>query len=331
MIAYKSMMRTSLPIIHDGDHGTDDVTTTLYLLGHPDIFRLLGVTTVQGNVPVSTCTRNALRTLSLVNAHHIPVFEGCATPLSRPRPIGDDAFGDDGLGGADHLPAPLFDAQDQDAVSWMMETLHASNEKITFIVTGPLTNLATLLHRAPDLAHKIDHVVIMGGALNPLATTYERCGNITEFAEFNFYMDPEAADFVVGFKGFNITLLPLDATHHMDVTKARQARALAALPAPINAEIVKLLTAAAHLDQPKFACEGAFHHDTMTGVYLARPDLFEVNEMRIRVVCDDAHRAGQCVPSDDTSRPLVRVITALRDSDVIFDEMIRGIERALSQ
>jgi purine nucleosidase len=326
----RQAMQTKIPVIHDGDHGTDDVTTTLYLLGYPDQFDLLGVTTVQGNVPVATCTQNALRTLSLADAPHIPVFQGRAAPISRPRPFGDDAFGDDGLGGV-MLPAPLSRAQTLDAVSWMVETLRASHQNITLIATGPLTNIAALLQTAPDVADKIERIVVMGGALHPLANTYTRCGNITPYAEFNFYMDPEAADFVLGFSGLHITLLPLDATHKMDVTHARQARAMSTLPAPVNQDIVKLLTAAAHLDQPKFACEGAFHHDTVTGVYLLKPHLFDVTPLRLSVVCDDGERMGQCVETHDPTRPQIHFITALRDVDAVFDEMLSGIAAGIQK
>ena len=176
-------------IILDCDPGHDDAIAML-LATRADEIELLGVTTVAGNSELHNTTKNALRVLNYADVHDIPVYAGCANPMMRElyRLTGTIIHGEDGLGGPD-IPAPSQKVEEKHAVDYIIDTLREAAEKITVVAVGPLTNVATAFVKAPDIKEKIDRLVIMGGAVvDP--------GNITSAAEFNIFVDPEAAKIV---------------------------------------------------------------------------------------------------------------------------------------
>ena len=191
-------------IIIDCDPGHDDAIALL-LATRAAGLKLLGVTTVAGNSLLSHTTRNARRTLDFAGAADVDVFAGCEKPLMRDlfRLTGTAIHGADGLGDS-LLPEAATPIGREHAVDFMIRTLRESEDKVVLVPTGPLTNVALALIKAPDIKEKIDRLVIMGGAV------YE-AGNITTAAEFNFYVDPEAARIVLH-SGCEIYLNTLDAT-----------------------------------------------------------------------------------------------------------------------
>jgi len=193
-----------IDIILDCDPGLDDAIALL-LATRADDIRILGVTTVAGNSALSHTTMNALRVLNFSGVYDIPVYAGCAKPMMRPlyRTGGAAIHGEDGLGGY-KLPMPRNEPEATHAVDYIIKTLRSSDDQITVVAIGPLTNIATAMVMAPDITKKIERLVIMGGAaVAP--------GNITSAAEFNIYVDPEAASIV--FKcGCPIYLNALDVT-----------------------------------------------------------------------------------------------------------------------
>ena len=191
-------------IIMDCDPGHDDAIALL-LATRAENLEVLGVTTVAGNSEVENTTRNALRVLNYSDVCDIPVYAGCAAPMMRKlyRLTGAIIHGEDGLGGP-AIPAPVQKQETIHAVDYLIRTLRAADEKIIVIATGPLTNVATAFVLAPDVKEKIDRLIIMGGAVTD-------AGNITSAAEFNIFVDPEAAKIVFN-SGVPIYLNTLDVS-----------------------------------------------------------------------------------------------------------------------
>lgn len=205
-------------VILDVDTGSDDAIAIMAAALSKDI-ELLGITTVNGNRNVDITTDNTLRVVSLLGKP-VPVYKGCSMPLvstllkgrrsnipyKGPESKEEDVHGD-------HIPAPKtsLKEQPQHAVFWLVDTLSNSKEKLTLIFVGPLTNLAMALRIAPRIVDQIKEIIIMGGGY--------LVNNITSGAEFNFWVDPEAAKIVMDC-GAPIRLVPLDATHAAYVTRA---------------------------------------------------------------------------------------------------------------
>ncbi|MBU9725017.1 nucleoside hydrolase [Diplocloster modestus] len=189
-------------VIMDCDPGHDDAIALL-LASRADDIELLGVTTVAGNSELENTTRNARKVLDYAGVTDVDVYAGCERPMMRDlyRLTGAIIHGEDGLGGP-KIPDPVTPIKEEHAVDFIIRALRESDEKIILIPTGPLTNIAMALIKAPDIKEKIERIIIMGGAVNDP-------GNITSAAEFNIYVDPEAAKIVFA-SGCNIYLNTLD-------------------------------------------------------------------------------------------------------------------------
>ncbi|PJJ70503.1 purine nucleosidase [Diaminobutyricimonas aerilata] len=202
-------------LILDCDTGTDDAVAIMAAAGHPEL-DLVAVTTVNGNVPLENTTDNTLRVLDHVGAD-VPVYPGAARPLIRPDfPIPREVLNADSpefqVLQLD-LPEATSTAQQTGAVQFLIDTyLGDEGADIVLVATGPLTNLALALGAEPRLAARIPRLVIMGGG--------HRMGNVTPTAEFNFWVDPEAAEAVLTAGIRDVTIVPLDATHAAELTLA---------------------------------------------------------------------------------------------------------------
>lgn len=189
-------------VIIDCDPGHDDAIALL-LASRADDIQILGVTTVAGNSELENTTRNARKILDYAGVTDVDVYPGCDRPMMRNlyRLTGAIIHGEDGLGGP-VIPEAVTPVKKEHAVDFIIRTLRESEDKIILIPTGPLTNIATAFIKAPDIKDKIERIIIMGGAV------YD-AGNITSAAEFNIYVDPEAAKIVFS-SGCNIYLNTLD-------------------------------------------------------------------------------------------------------------------------
>ena len=261
-------------IIIDTDPGQDDAVAILLALASPEELEVLGITCVAGNVPLPLTTRNARIICELAGQPETRVFAGCAAPLKRALVTAEHVHGKTGLDGP-VLPEPTMPLQPEHAVDFIIQTLRTEPEgSVTLCPLGPLTNIATAFQRAPDIAARVGEIVLMGGA-------YFEVGNITPAAEFNIYVDPEAADIV--FKsGAPITVMPLDVTHKALVTQERN-DAFRALGTPVGIATAEMTEFFERYDREKYGSAGAPLHDPCVTAYLVQPDLFKGRHVNVEI------------------------------------------------
>ncbi|MFQ2341742.1 pyrimidine-specific ribonucleoside hydrolase RihA [Aeromonas dhakensis] len=274
----------ALPVILDCDPGHDDAIALILALASPEL-KVLAVTTSAGNQTPDKTLNNALRILTLLGRDDIPVAAGAPKPLARELIIADNVHGESGLDGP-KLPDPAFAPVAMTALELMAKCLRESPEPVTLVPTGPLTNIALLLAAHPELKSKIARIVLMGGAAG--------AGNWTPAAEFNIYVDPEAADMV--FKsGLPITMCGLDVTHEAQVMDEDIER-VRAITNPVAQCVADLLDffMIYHRD-PKWGFAGAPLHDPCTIAWLLAPALFHGVECRVDIETGGTHTSGMTV------------------------------------
>ena len=261
-------------IIIDTDPGQDDAVAILLALASPEEIEVLGITAVAGNVPLELTAKNALVICELAGKTDVPVLAGCDRPLGRALVTAEHVHGSSGLDGPD-LPDPTMALTGGHAVDFIIDTLcNEAPGTVTLCPLGPLTNIATALQRAPDIADRVQQIVLMGGA-------YFEVGNITPTAEFNIYVDPEAADIV--FKsGIDIVVMSLDVTHKALVTKPRN-DAFRALGTPVGVAVAQMTDFFERFDKEKYGSAGAPLHDPCVTAFVIRPDLFTGRHVNVTV------------------------------------------------
>ena len=253
-------------IIIDCDPGQDDAVALFLAMASPDELEVLGITAVAGNVPLELTQRNVRLMCDIAGRSDIPVFAGCDRPMVRDLLTAEKVHGKTGIDGIE-IVDPETPLQEQHAVDFLVETLRAAeDESVTLVPTGPLTNIGTVIDRAPDLLPKIRQLVIMGGAMR-------EGGNYSPSAEFNILVDPHAADIVFRC-GRPITSMGLDVTHQVLSTRARVER-IRQLGNPVAAATAGMLGFFERHDSNKYGVEGAPLHDPCTIAWLLAPELFE--------------------------------------------------------
>ncbi len=261
-------------IIIDTDPGQDDAVAILLALASPEDVDVLGITAVAGNVPLHHTSRNARIVCEVAGKVDVPVFAGCDAPLARKLVTAEHVHGKTGLDGID-LPDPKMPMQDQHGVDFIIETLRKQPPgTVTLCPLGPLTNIATAFRKAPEIVARVQEIVLMGGA-------YFEVGNITPTAEFNIYVDPEAADIV--FKsGAPITVMSLDVTHKALVTHPR-VEAFAALGTHVGKVVAGWTHFFERFDVAKYGSQGAPLHDPTVIAYLIQPELFASRYINVEI------------------------------------------------
>lgn len=299
-------MTSPFPVIIDTDPGLDDALALFIACASPE-FDLLGVTTVAGNVGIDNVTRNALRLLHFAGRSDVPVIAGAEKPLRRAAIEAGGIHGEDGLG---HLPVPASprSALEMKAVDWLADTLlRAPDKTISVLPLGPLTNIAALIEAEPDAAARIKNIVAMGGAVRDR-------GNVTPFAEFNIYADPEAAEVVLR-SGIPLTLVPLDVTRQVAADPSWGARLAAAggAAAKISAQLVEAYLAnivryrrSRGIDEPGPTVFPL--HDPCVMLYLLDPTLFVAEQLKLSVI-GEGQRDGATV-IDQVNGDVATVLTS---------------------
>jgi inosine-uridine nucleoside N-ribohydrolase len=249
-------------IILDTDPGIDDALALFLALASPEV-QLEAITTVSGNVDVAFTTYNALTLLELAGRTDIPVARGCDRPLIRQPFNAAFVHGDNGLGGL-QLPEPRIQPLAEHAIDVIIEKVMAAPKEITLVAIGPLTNIALALRQEPRIVEQVQEVVIMGGAL--LVP-----GNDTPEAEFNIYVDPQAAHIVLH-AGWPIRLVSLDATTRT-VLQREQIQTLAHSESPVLCSIKQMLDYSFDVYGPQYGISGFQMHDPLCLAAAFQPDL----------------------------------------------------------
>jgi purine nucleosidase len=307
-------------IIIDTDPSVDDAVAILIALASPRELEVLALTTVAGNVPVALTTKNALTVLTLAGRTDIPVHAGAAAPLQGALRSAEYVHGQSGLDGY-ALPDPSVPAAPGDAAERIVDiVLSRPAQSVTLVCIAPLTNIAQALAAAPQLGNRLREIVIMGGARR-------EGGNISPSAEFNFFVDPEAAEAVLA-SGAPTTLIPLDCTHQALTSAARLDR-LRAIGSPVAEALYHLLVFNKRFHERRCGTDGAPLHDATTIAYLLRPDIFSGRHVPVQVECNGRFTRGMSVIDWWNVTGAVanaQVLTEIH-ADAYFDLVIERIAR----
>lgn len=273
-------------VIIDCDPGHDDAIALL-LAAKADDIEIVGVTTVAGNSELHNTTRNARKILDYAGYTDIEVYAGCDRPMMRDlfRLTGAIIHGEDGLGGP-NIPAPVTPIKDEHAVDYLIRTLRNSEERIILIVTGPMTNVAVAMQKAPDIKDKIDRIIMMGGAvIEP--------GNVTSAAEFNIFVDPEAAKIVIN-SGCELFLVSLDVSMKA-VFLEEDIETLRAQGDKISEIVASLLDFFAETHVKHFGFKACPIHDALCVGMLIDKNLIEFQKTYLDVSLHDPLTLGETV------------------------------------
>ena len=271
-------------IIIDTDPGQDDALAILLALASPEL-DVLGITAVAGNVPLDLTSRNARGLVELAGRTDVPVRAGADGPLERELVTAEHVHGKTGLDGHD-LAEPTMPLAPGHGAEWIADTVLAEPEgSVTLVCLGPLTDAALALRR-PGVAERLEAIVLMGGG-------YFEGGNITPMAEFNIFVDPEAADAVLR-SGVPITMAPLDVTHKALITRGFVER-LHAMKTRTGAACAGWLDFFERFDVDKYGSEGGPLHDPCTIAWLIAPKLFTGRDCFVAVETQSALCLGATV------------------------------------
>ena len=275
-------MRAGTKVILDCDPGHDDAFALIVAAKFVD---LLGVTTVAGNASLELTTRNARIILDLCGSS-APLHSGANRPLVQPPVFADYVHGKSGMDGAE-LPEPSRPADSTHAIDFIIDTVR-STDGVWLVPTGPLTNIALALTRAPDLAKRIAGISLMGGG---------RLGNRTPTAEFNIWLDPEAAATVFAC-GAPITMAGLHLTHEFQASPERISliERSHAKVGPLLAGLLRFFSGTYVNRHHGFV--GAAMHDVCTVLALSHPKLFETSKRYVAVDLHGDQTRGMTVIDD---------------------------------
>jgi purine nucleosidase len=307
-------------IIIDTDPGQDDAAAIMLALGSPDEIEVLGITTVAGNVPLARTSKNARIVCEFAGRPDVKVYAGAERPLRRKPVSAEHVHGETGLDGPE-LFEPTMPLQAENGIDFIVETLRSAPKgTVTLCTLGPLTNVAAALTKAPDVAGRIQEIVMMGGA-------YFEVGNITPAAEFNIYVDPDAAEIV--FKsGTPITMIPLDLTHKLLTLKSRveKIRAIGSRPAVALAEMLDFFE---RFDVEKYGSDGGPLHDPTVIAYLIKPELFAGRDCNVEVEVNSELTLGMTVVDwwRVTNRPKNALVLGDVDAQGFFDLLTERVAR----
>ncbi len=304
-----------ISILMDCDPGHDDIFALLTAIAHPEVFEILGFTTVAGNQTVEKVTDNLLRVLSYID-YDAAVSMGAKGSLNGQTFVQPQAHGESGMDGP-LLPIASKKVTGIDAVIWMKNQLINHPQKITIVATGPLTNVARLLIDYPEVKAHIESIAIMGGSLYS--------GNITSMAEFNIYVDPEAAKIVFN-SGCKIIMSGLEVCHaaminHDEIDRFNHAGKVSKL-------VLELLDFyslyAKKLKQP-----GSPLFDLCPIMHMITPEIFTSIECQVDVETEGVLTRGKTVADlrlwADTSKSTTQVLIDVQRQEFI-NEFVRSME-----
>jgi pyrimidine-specific ribonucleoside hydrolase len=270
-------------IILDTDPGVDDAMAIFLALRSPEL-KVEAITAVSGNVPLEMTLPNALRLVEIAGRTDVPVAGGASVPLVRRLITAKYVHGNNGLGGVD-FPAPKLKPVAESATALITRLVRSNPGQITIVAVGPLTNIATLLRSDPKIASMIPQIVIMGGSLSG--------GNITPAAEFNLYVDPEAARIVFD-AGIPLTMVGLDVTEKV-LLREEHIRILEAAQNPVSQAAGKIMRATLNRAHHGIDATVIAMHDPLTVASLIDPKLLKLQDYYVEVETEGELTAGMTV------------------------------------
>jgi inosine-uridine nucleoside N-ribohydrolase len=270
-------------VIIDTDPGVDDALALLLAMRSPEL-KIEGITAVAGNVPLELTLPNALRMVEVAGRDDIPVAAGAKAPLMRRLVTATYAHGENGLGGA-VFPEPHTKPRGEPAAELIRETVRKYPGEITLITIGPLTNIATAVQADSELAGMVRGLVMMAGSLSG--------GNITPAAEFNVYVDPEAARIVFQ-SGIPLTMVGLDVTRKTSLTE-QHVRRLEAGPSAVSQAAGKIARKALEHWRERGFVSGPNMHDSLAVAGFLDPSLLQFREYYVDVETAGELTAGETV------------------------------------
>ena len=303
-------------VLLDCDPGHDDAMAILLAAASPAI-DLVAITTVAGNQTLEKTTLNARRVCSLAGITDVPIAAGCERPLERELVVAADIHGASGLDGVD-WDEPTVALDERDGVDLIVESaLNDADRPLTIVAVGPLTNVATALRRSPEIAAHIERISIMGGAIG--------LGNHTPAAEFNLYVDPEAADEVLH-AGIPVTLVPLEVTHRARATDDVLAR-ISRLETPVARASVALMRFFAQTYSRVFGLDSPPVHDPCAVAAVIDPSLVTTRRMNVEVERHSTLNLGRsvCDVHGKTGRPPNADVAMDLEVERFWDLMVAGI------
>ncbi|WP_152392033.1 ribonucleoside hydrolase RihC [Paenibacillus guangzhouensis] len=266
-----------IPIIIDTDPGIDDAVAIGVALYHEALDVKL-LTTIAGNVSVDKTTNNALKLVEFFGTG-TPVAKGAGQPLCIPYEDASDIHGESGMDGYE-FPEPKKNIHPEHAVNAIRETIMNSEEKVTLVPIGPLTNIALFLALYPECKSRIERIVLMGGSAS--------AGNHSPTAEYNIFADPEAAKMVFA-SGLDITMVGLDVTSHATLT-------------PDNVVAIRDLNETGKMLYSMFQHyrggslkTGLKMHDLCAIAYIVKPELFKTQKCFVDVETAGTYTAGTTI------------------------------------
>lgn len=271
-------------IILDCDPGHDDAVAIMLALGNPKI-DLLGITTVGGNQTLEKVTANAQSVLAACGREDIPVYAGSSKPILRPVEVAPSIHGDSGLDGVE-LPVPTVKIEEGHGVQFIIDTvMNSEPQTVTLVPTGPLTNIAMAARLEPRIVERVKEVVLMGGGFHE--------GNWTPMAEFNIWVDPEAAAIVFA-EPWPVVMVGLDLTHQALVTKEVEDR-ITAIGGDLSEFFVGLMAFFRQAYKDNQGFDDPPVHDPCTVAYLIDPDVVKTVKAPVTVETKGEQTVGMTV------------------------------------
>ncbi|MEH1930807.1 nucleoside hydrolase [Nostoc sp.] len=279
-----NLQNQPVPVIVDTDGGVDDALALIMALNSPQL-DLKAVTVVAGNINLDQATNNVLRVVSIVKPNTLPIVaKGCEKPLVKPTFNAAGIHGADGLGeldrfketdGTSRYPKLTIEPSTENAVNLLLKAVQEYGDSLTIIALGPLTNVATAIQKDGATMKKIGRIIIMGGAVTVP-------GNITAAAEFNFFVDPDAAQIVME-SGIPLTLVGLDVTMKAPLARQVVEENLQRHPSKVTQFIADCtgIYMAFHRDNEGFY--GCYLHDPLAMAVAIDPSLVKTESLYITV------------------------------------------------
>ena len=302
-------------IILDCDPGHDDAMAILLARGCEEI-ELAAITTVAGNHPLEITTLNARRICTLAGIDDVPIAAGCAAPLLRPLVTAPEIHGTTGLEGH-QWGEPTVSPVPDHGVDLIIDLVMASSGDLTLVPIGPLTNIAMAVRREPRIADRVQEVVVMGGAFTR--------GNVTPAAEFNIFVDPEAASIVFG-AGWPLTMIGLEVTHMAGATREVMSR-ISALNTPVARAALGMLEFLREQVMREHGFDAPHIHDACAVARAASPGLVVTQDAHVDVELEGRYTAGMTVTDFRSDASFnARVGTSL-DAPAFWDLFVGSLGR----